>query len=302
MFRKLAAWSLWLVVLATPLTAESGPNVYVVDFTTRDLEKNAQTAKFTHDFEQALVQSSCYKVLESDVSRLLTELDRERAIADISQLSSSALANLKAKQASMVIFGEVFDDVESGQISVTVTFQKFDRSKTLIKSTLIARGKANDAESRQAAMVSLANDLCRRTATIRRKTSNDFIFELNECRKQERTVTCDLLVTNNGEDRELYVYNYGRHAPHSSRPTRSSRMYDDFSDESLTSRLVLARTESDNNGVRNVLISGRPAKLELYFEGVSSKATNITRLDVECWESEREVRFAVQFRNIPLKQ
>ena len=299
MLRKHVAWALGLMILAVPLAAQSGPNVYVVDFTTRDLKKNAQTAKFTHDFEQALVQSSCYQVLESDVSRLLTELDREQAIADISQLSSTALKNLKAKQASMVIFGEVFDDVDSGQVSVIVTFQKFDRTKALIKSTLIPRGKSNDAESRQAAMNGLAGDLCRRTATINRKTSNDFIFELEECRKQERTVTCDLLVTNNGEDRRLFV---GGHASQYANPsTRNSRMYDDFSDETLTSRIVLARRESDRYGVTNSLISGRPAKLELYFDGVSSKATMITRLDVECWEGERQVKFPVQFRNIPLK-
>ena len=79
-------------------------------------------------------------------------------------------------------------------------------------------------------------------------------------------------------------------------------MYDDASAETLTSRIVLASRESDDRDVGNTLISGRPAKLALYFEGVSSKATIITRLNVQCWDSESGVPFRVVFRNIELMQ
>ena len=302
MHRKLTACGLLLVALiATSAAVQAKPKVYVVDFATRDLEKNTQTANFTRDFEQALVQAGCYTVLESrEFSRLLTELDRERAIADVADLSKSALDGLKTEQAEMVVFGEVFDDVDSGQVNVTVTFQKFDRTKALIKSTLLARGKVNDAASRQEAMAALAGGLCQRTATVRRMTANEFIFDLEECRMQERKVACELLVTNNGEDRDLFVANHNPYKPPISKLTR---MYDDFSDETLASRILLARRESERDlGVRNTLISGRPAELEVAFEGVSSKATTITRLNVECWESEHERAFTVTFRNIPLKR
>lgn len=300
MLKEFITWGLFLGFFVAPVAGQSGPNVYVVDFTTRDLQKNALTAKFTHDFELALAQAGCYGVLESsEYSRLLTELDRERGIADIGQLSDSALSNLKTEQAEIVVFGEVFDDVDSGQVNITVTFQKFDRTKVLIKSILLARGKASDAESRQEAMGSLASGLCQRTATIRRTTMNEFIFELEECRKQGRNVTCELLVTNNGEDRDLYVGNYaGRYG----KAKGVSRAYSEFSDEAVASRVVLARREGDRKGVQNTLVSGRPATLEIYFEGVSSRTTMLSRLDVECWESEREVVFTVQFRNIQLKQ
>jgi hypothetical protein len=305
MQRELTACGLLLVALiATSAAVQAKPKVYVVDFATRDLEKNTQTANFTRDFEQALVQAGCYTVLESrEFSRLLTELDRERAIADVADLSKSALDGLKTEQAEMVVFGEVFDDVDSGQVNVTVTFQKFDRTKALIKSSLLARGKVNDAASRQEAMAALAGGLCRRTATVERMTENDFIFDLDECRIQERNVTCELLVTNNGEDRDLVVANHDKYGYQDYRGIKMTRMYDDFSGETLASRILLARRESDrDNAVRNTLISGRPAELELTFEGVSSKATIVTRLNVECWESEHESAFTVTFRNIPLKR
>ncbi len=299
MHRKLTACGLLLVaLLAAPAAAQAKPKVYVIDFTTRDLAKNTQTANFTRDFEQALVQAGCYTVLESrEFSRLLTELDRERAIADVADLSKSALDGLKTQQAEMVVFGEVFDDIDSGQVNVTVTFQKFDRTKVLIKSTLLSRGKVNDAASRQEAMAALTSGLCQRTATVRRLTAKDFIFDLGECRIQERSVTCELLVTNNGEDRDLLVAVHNKYYTN-----KLTRMYDDSSEETLASRILLARRESDGDWVQNTLISGRPAELEIAFEGVSSKATTITRLDVECWESEHENAFPVTFRNIPLKR
>ncbi len=150
-----------LLVASMSIPALGQPNAYVVEFTTRDLEKSTLTANFTRDFEQALVQAGCYTVLESrEFSRLLTELDRERAIADVADLSKSALDSLKAQQAEMVVFGEVFDDLNSGQVHVGVTFQKFDRTKVQAESILLTRGKVHDAESRREAMAELAQRIC----------------------------------------------------------------------------------------------------------------------------------------------
>ncbi len=135
-------------------------NVYVVDFTTRDREKNGHTSKFAYDFEAALVQYGHFSVLERHIyDRVLSELDRERALANIIQLTKPSLDSLKAKHVDLLIFGEVFDDIESGQINITVSFQSFDRAKVLVESILYPRGLLNDARSRKEAMRNLVKKI-----------------------------------------------------------------------------------------------------------------------------------------------
>ncbi len=147
---------------ASPGASASLPHVYVWDFATRDLKKDHLTAKFTHDFELALVQygQSRFRVLERrNLAGLIAQRDNERAVHDVLGISASTLRNLKARAADLVIFGEVFDDFDSGEIVVTVTFQAFDGAKTAMASTKLSRGLVNDATSRMGAMKRLVEGL-----------------------------------------------------------------------------------------------------------------------------------------------
>jgi len=276
-----------------------GLNVYVMDFTTRDRLKNDIATKFRYDFEESLIQYGNYNVLESrDYDRILSELDREKGIADVNGLSTASLDSLKAKQVQQLVFGEVFDDVESGQFNITITFQAFDRTKVLVKSILFPRGLVNDARSRKDAMANLVKELKSKTASTKRAESNGFIFELQECTRSERTASCKFLITNNDEDRLLRIYLLER-----AYGGRSTKAYDEFSNEVIASRIQLAnKTVINDQAIESLIISGRPVEFIVNFDSFPSKATTIVRIDIMCWEGEHDVTFTVKFRNVPIEQ
>jgi|GEM_PF-4590467 hypothetical protein len=133
--------------------------VYVWDFTDRtSLQRTELTDNFTHDFEEALSSCDNYQVLERRrVDRLLEHAKNEQSTTQLSPTNASIL---KLQGAQMVVFGEVFDDKESGQLKVSVTFEDFPGNKKLIKSVLIQRGLINDAVSRMSAMQNLVKKIC----------------------------------------------------------------------------------------------------------------------------------------------
>jgi hypothetical protein len=134
--------------------------VYVWDFSTLDGKKNKLTINLTNEFEEALIQSKQHLVLERrDYAGLISQKDNEKAILNIEGVTPTTVNNLKAHQANAVIFGKVYDDVESGQIKVTVIVQKFDGLKLTQQSIYLSRGLRYDAESRNKAMQELVNKI-----------------------------------------------------------------------------------------------------------------------------------------------
>jgi hypothetical protein len=130
--------------------------VYAWEFTTSNNEINSLTKSFTNEFEEELIQSKIFTVLERrNFNKLLSHKDNERAILKIEDIPTNTLDSLKFKQANSVIFGEVFDDIESGQVKITATLQKFDGTSVSKNSVDLSRGKRFDAESRREKMKEL---------------------------------------------------------------------------------------------------------------------------------------------------
>lgn len=266
--------------------------VYVWDFTDRMLEKNALTGEFTHEFETALSQNDRYRVLERrEIGRLISQAENEKKIATITDLSSSTIDILRAQKADMVIFGEVYDDVNSGQVSVTVTFEDFTGQKKLIKSILIPRGVINDAATRASAMGNLVSEIIAKTATVQKKEMLGLIFEIQKCAKTDKAVSIEFLVTNNQDDREVTI---------DGSCNVTSWLFDDAGNQT-TARTVRIANRTDCS-VRYTLISGLPTKCQMYFDGVSSKAKSISRLDINYSDSVDNGRHTLTFRNLELVQ
>ncbi|GAK50697.1 hypothetical protein U14_01930 [Candidatus Moduliflexus flocculans] len=136
-------------------------HLYVWDFGTRNGEKNELTDNFTVEFEDALIQANCYSVLERrNYDRLMSQKDNERAIMTVEGISDYSLQNLQVLEANAVIFGEVYDDVQSGEIKITALVQAFDGQKLTTKSVKLSRGKRLDMGSREESMQELARLLC----------------------------------------------------------------------------------------------------------------------------------------------
>lgn len=143
---------LLFAVLSQPVTSFA-QNLVVWDFATRDGKKTEFTASLTDEFEEALSESRAYVVLERrNFDRLQAVIENEKALQSVSQITPAVSREFKQMGVSVVVFGEVFDDVMSGEISIAVTFQDFTGEKLLMKSVLMRRGLALDASSRREKM------------------------------------------------------------------------------------------------------------------------------------------------------
>ena len=298
-------------------SASFSQNVVVWDFATRDGQKNNATASLTEEFEEALSQNSTYTVIERrKIDRLQAVIENEKALYDIGQISSLGSAELKKQGISIVVFGEIFDDVDSGEVRTTVTFQDLQGKKILIKSILMRRGLLSDATSRRENMAALARSIFGVTAKngtpvgqLLRQQENDFIFDIQSCSLSDRTVLCRLLITNNGEDRKLFIVLNAKNGGWADEtyinPETRTLLYDDFNNAASPSSVQLSNSRADtgdNNVVGAMLISGRPAEASIKFDGLSSKSTTAIRLDITCVDGESKSKFVTTFRNVPLER
>jgi len=144
------------MVLFTPYFSSGGSldsvRCYIWDFAMRDGTRSNLTRQLTVEFEEKLTRKRICTVLERrNYARLIAHRDNERGILRLEGISKASVDTLKAYDANTVVFGEVYDDINSGSYKVTVTFQNFDNTKN-VWSVSIRRGLINDAASRETAM------------------------------------------------------------------------------------------------------------------------------------------------------
>lgn len=116
----------------------------------------------------------------------------------------------------------------------------------------------------------------------------NIIFSLQECKKKEQNVDCNLTITSKSKDIEISVQGW----------TRGTRMFDDLGGEYSSKRLQVGRKiiEGWPEFIDNLFVARVPTKTVLGFEGVSLEAKKIALLELRvCWGS----CHIVKFRNIP---
>lgn len=148
--------------------AQDSVNLYIWDFGTRDGKMDVTTQNLTIEFEEALIQARCCSILNRrSYDKLMSQKDNEKAIMMIEGISDFSLQNLKALNAYGVIFGEVYDDIQSGDMRITVQLQTFDGKIVAQDSIRIPRGKIPDGTSRETNMQKLAEGLCKQFSQTR---------------------------------------------------------------------------------------------------------------------------------------
>lgn len=177
-FLKLSVTGIFFFTVADPIlgmqATVSDSLVYVWEFSTEDSSIIDLPARLTEEFETALTQVEGLFVLERRrYDRLVAHRANEKAIMKIEEIPQSTLDSLKSLKASIVIFGEVDDDVESGEIKVTVIFQNFDGRKKKW-STRFPRGKRYDAGSREHAMKLLVRKIFPQKASSQNERQDVF--------------------------------------------------------------------------------------------------------------------------------
>lgn len=114
-----------------------------------------------------------------------------------------------------------------------------------------------------------------------------FTFELKRCSISGTSVACFLTITNNAQDRRLYLH-----------PT-SSRLIDSEGNEARGRYGKLANDEGGR--VWRDLPGGISVESWIRFEGVMTSAQTISRLTISFYANPGG-RFELEFRNIPLER
>jgi curli biogenesis system outer membrane secretion channel CsgG len=118
---------------------------------------------------------------------------------------------------------------------------------------------------------------------------NGYLFELKRCTLGGSSVECDLLITNNKEDRQLIIY---------SRPYSGvSRLIDPNGNEYIAADEVLLGSSRGFSSSRSILASGIPTRAKVSFEKVSPDIELARLVEIICLS---DGLFRVQFRNVPL--
>ena len=123
---------------------------------------------------------------------------------------------------------------------------------------------------------------------LQKVEADNFTFEVKECKMSGANIICNLLITNNDQDRELRLYNKDY------RPL--SRIFDDFGNAYGANQVQIGSKKGSHP--RTLLISGVPTGTKLYFEKVSTQASRITLLEVGCESNGK--RIIAKLRNVPL--
>ena len=113
-----------------------------------------------------------------------------------------------------------------------------------------------------------------------RQEVSGFLFELVECKANGHRVTCSFFITNQQDDREIFL-------------SDSTRLFDEAGNESELNRVRIANTEQAKY-LRKKLVSGLRTPAVLTFIGFPTGASRISLLDVQVGEDH------AKFRNVPL--
>jgi len=127
---------------------------YVIDFTLHDGKMTSETALFTEEFEEALIQTGLVDLLQRRYyDKLFSQLQNERGIMRLEDVPQAAIDTLKSLEASFFIFGVIAaDHIEEMTIKITVTAQNFDGKILAKESTSMDREKIYDKKSRRMKM------------------------------------------------------------------------------------------------------------------------------------------------------
>ncbi len=167
----LACHCLVLSAFAQAQSNQDRKTLYVWDFLTSDNKQDSLTKKLTEEFEEALIQARCYQVLERRrYDRVVAHQENEKKIRSYDNFVVQSKADQRAVATNTVVMGTMDDDVASGEVKVTVIFQRLDSTNDDKRSVRIKRGLINDAASREKAMKDLVSEICPSSSITTKKT------------------------------------------------------------------------------------------------------------------------------------
>jgi len=273
--------------------------IAVVEF----MDLRGTVTDFGHFLAEELItrlfQSKKFKVIER---QLLNKILAEQALSLTGVIDPNSAKQIgRVLGVDAIVSGTVTDlaqslrvnarliSTQSGEIFAVASTEIFkDESVMILLTTKTPNPVPGAKPSAQPAMPSKNS-----TPSSNSKVDvKNFTFEIIQCKLSGTTLTCDLFITNNDQDRELVL---GAKGNDFSRNVKS-RIFDDSANEYGAIKCHLG--EKANAGeVTNSLVSGIPIKANLVFDNVSPETRLLTLLEIGFYAGDR---FKAQLRNIPI--
>jgi hypothetical protein len=277
------------VLLAMPAVgqATSPPIVYVWDFSDRDGKEDDLTRSLTEEFEEALIKTDCCTVLQRRTyARIFQQRENEKSILSLSNLSRSTVQDLEAKEANTVVLGQVHDDTKSGQLKISVSFEKFSGLIEKTASVYMAKYDVNNPKKRVAAISELIDELKLEPTgdPIDVKPIDEWEFALIGCERIGKNVKCSVTVKSNYRDRNYKSY--------------PAKAFDEYGYEYRSRTQQLANKSGGN--ISTLLIDGIKASGFIIFENVSSRAYKFPLLELDVRGDDLSTT-KIQFRDVKIK-
>lgn len=156
-----SSWIIGCLMISPILGIAQAPlSIYVWEFTTRDGERNELTLSVTEEFEEALIQSECCNIIQRRYySRLFDQKQNELAVSNLDGIPKATKDGLKSLKANSVVFGEVYDDTNSGQVRISVSIESFEGKILKKASSYLPKFAVFDPSKREEAIAKLMTDL-----------------------------------------------------------------------------------------------------------------------------------------------
>jgi TolB-like protein len=262
----------------------------VVDFT--DLQGNVtELGRFLAE-ELSVALASAGKGFEVvDRTHLKTLLQEHK-------LSSTGLIDLQTARklgqiagVEALITGSITPFGDSVRLSVkllnTNTAKIIGASSVdIAKTKAIEELLAKEIEGGGIAPSSMPSSQQQLSKSVQKVEQKNFTFELLQCKMSGNTITCDLLITNTDQDRNLLISS-------DCDWSHKTRMFDDKGYENKGSEIRIA-----GNHNASLLVSGIATRASITFDNISPEANKISLMEVCC--SSDGTTFLIKFRNIPL--
>jgi len=148
-------------------------------------------------------------------------------------------------------------------------------------------------------MQSVTTPQQKKSQILSKVNTNEFSFEVQQCKIVENRLTFNLIITNNQKDRELMI------------SLETSRIIDNAGNESKATRIQLGDqlvgTGRYSGAARKILVEGIPIKSSVVFDNVPTETSAIALLELGCtWSYQGDrmfpdyKRFTTQIKNIPV--
>ena len=133
----------------------------IVAFEASTAENQALAEKVEDEFEAALLNHSCFQILERDRINFL----RNKRSNEIQLMLSEAtrnpeLAQLKTKNVEYIVLGKITESNEEGNIKISVRVVNFESDVIAYKNIYVPMSFKLDAAKRNKALTELAVSLC----------------------------------------------------------------------------------------------------------------------------------------------